>query len=122
MSLRYTKEHEWIKIEGDFALIGITDHAVEALGTLVFVELPEVGTNLKIGDAAGVVESAKSASDVYSPLSGEIVETNTALEDKPELVNNLEEGEAWICKIKISNANELEQYLAEEEYKAFLES
>lgn len=121
MPLKYTKEHEWIKIENDIVAIGITKHAAEALGTLVFVELPTVGTQVNIGDSCGVVESAKSASDVYSPVSGEIVEINTKLDNEPELVNNSNEGTAWICKIKISNKNELESCMSKIEYEAFIQ-
>ena len=121
MSLKYTKEHEWIKLEGNIASLGITHHAAEALGTLVFVELPEVGTKLSIGDICGVVESAKSASDVYSPISGEIVEVNAELENQPDAINNAEDGKVWICKIKVSNIKELDGCISKEEYDAFLQ-
>jgi glycine cleavage system H protein len=121
MQLKYTKEHEWIKIDGNIASIGITVHAAEALGTLVFVELPNVGTKLNIGDACGVVESAKSASDVYSPVSGEIVEVNNHLESQPDAINEAKDGEVWICKVKVSNITELNDYMSKNEYDAFLQ-
>jgi glycine cleavage system H protein len=121
MSLKYTKEHEWVNIDGDIATIGITQHAAEALGTLVFVELPTIGQSVKVGDACGVVESAKSASDVYSPVSGQIVDANTELENSPELINNAQDGEAWICKVKINNSSELDGYMSKTEYDAFLQ-
>lgn len=122
MVLKYTKEHEWIKLEDSIATIGITGHAAEALGTLVFVELPAIGQAVKIGDACGVVESAKSASDVYTPVSGEVVDANSELENSPELVNNAQDGEAWICKIKVSNPSEVDGYMSKEEYEAFLQN
>jgi glycine cleavage system H protein len=122
MELKYTKEHEWLKIEGDVVHIGITNHAAEALGTLVFVELPSIGKNLKIGDACGVVESAKSASDVYSPVAGEIIEINKELENKPELINELQEGDAWICKIKVTETSVFESYMSKIEYEKLLEN
>ena len=121
MQLKYTKEHEWIKIDGNIASIGITVHAAEALGTLVFVELPEVGKKLNIGDTCGVVESAKSASDVYSPISGEIVEVNNHLENQPDAINDAKDGEVWICKVKVSNITELNDYMSKNEYDAFLQ-
>ncbi len=121
MQLKYTKEHEWIKIDGNIASIGITTHAAEALGTLVFVELPEVGKKLNIGDTCGVVESAKSASDVYSPISGEIVEVNNHLENQPDAINDAKDGEVWICKVKVSNITELNDYMSKNEYDAFLQ-
>ena len=121
MSLKYTKEHEWVNIDGDIATIGITQHAAEALGTLVFVELPTIGQSVKVWDACGVAESAKSASDVYSPVSGQIVDANTELENSPELINNAQDGEAWICKVKINNSSELDGYMSKTEYDAFLQ-
>lgn len=121
MALKYTKEHEWIKLEGDIATIGITKHAAEALGTLVFVELPTIGKDVKVGDSCGVVESAKSASDVYSPVSGKIVDANSELENSPELINNAQDGETWICKVKINNASELDGYMSKTEYDVFLQ-
>ena len=121
MSLKYTKEHEWIKLEGNVAVIGITEHAAEALGTLVYVELPEVGASVAVGGTCGVVESAKSASDVYSPVAGEIVEVNAEVEKNPEAINDGKDGEAWICKIKIENTSVVEGYMSKAEYEAFLQ-
>lgn len=121
MVLKYTKEHEWLKLENDIVAVGITEHAAEALGTLVFVELPVVGKHIKIGDTCGVVESAKSASDIYSPVSGEIVEVNKILESTPELINDSKEGNAWVCKIKIFDKSEFEKCLSKSEYEKLLE-
>lgn len=121
MSLKYTKEHEWIKLEGNVAVIGITEHAAEALGTLVYVELPEVGASVEIGGTCGVVESAKSASDVYSPVAGEIIEINNELDSNPGFINEAKDGQAWICKIKIENPKSIESYMSKVEYEAFLQ-
>jgi glycine cleavage system H protein len=121
MSLKYTKEHEWIKLEGNVAVVGITEHAAEALGTLVYVELPEVGSSVEIGGTCGGVESAKSASDVYSPVAGEIVEVNAEVESNPEAINDGKDGEAWICKIKIEDTSVVAGYMSKEEYDAFLQ-
>ena len=120
MSLKYTKEHEWIKLEGNVAVIGITEHAAEALGTLVYVELPAVGKTYNKGDAFAVVESSKSASDVYIPLSGEVVEINEALTSAPELVNNATYTDGWIAKVKVSNASELDGAMDEAAYTKYL--
>lgn len=120
-NLKYTKEDEWILIEGDIATIGITDYAQDSLADLVYFELPEVGDSLKAGDEFGVVESVKAAADLYAPLSGEILETNSALEDAPELANTDPYGEAWIMKLKISNPAEVGDLLDAAAYKAYLE-
>lgn len=117
--MKYTKDHEWINLEGDVATIGITEHAAEALGELVYVELPEVGDSCAKGDAFAVVESSKSASDVYSPVSGEVVGANEELTSAPELVNNETYNNGWIVKVKISDASELDDAMDEEAYKAF---
>ena len=120
--VRYSKEHEWIRVEGDIAVVGITDHAQEQMGDVVFVELPAVGTEVeKDGDAA-VVESVKAASDVYAPLSGEVVEVNTALEDDPSKVNADAEGDGWFMKIKIADASQLDDLMDADAYKAFVEA
>lgn len=121
MVLKYTKDHEWLRLEGDIVAVGITEHAAEALGTLVFVELPAIGKQVKVGDACGVVESAKSASDVYSPVSGEIVDVNKELESSPELINDSKDGDTWICKIKISDKSEFEKCMSKPEYDKLLE-
>lgn len=120
--VRYSKEHEWIRVEGDIAVVGITDHAQEQMGDVVFVDLPAVGTEVeKDGDAA-VVESVKAASDVYAPLSGEVVEVNTALEDDPSKVNADAEGDGWFMKIKIADASQLDDLMDADAYKAFVEA
>jgi glycine cleavage system H protein len=120
MTLKYTKDHEWVKIEGDVATLGITQHAADALGELVYVELPKVGAKYNKGDATVVVESSKSASDVYTPLSGEIVAANDSLTTAPENVNNSPYENGWLIKIKISNADELSDALDEAAYNDYL--
>lgn len=114
--LKYASSHEWARLEGDIVVVGITDHAQEALGDLVFVELPEVGDTVSAGDEAGVVESVKAASDIYAPVSGEVIEINSALEDTPELINTDPYGEGWMYKIRVSSVAELDDLLAAEEY------
>lgn len=116
--LMYIDSHEWVSVEGDVATIGVTDHAQESLGDVVFVELPEVGTELSRGDESGVVESVKAASDIYSPLSGEVVEINEALDDEPETVNTAPYGEGWFFKIKLSDPSELDDLIDAESYRA----
>lgn len=118
--MKYTKDHEWIKIENGVATIGITEHAAEALGELVYVELPKIGNSYNKGDAFAVVESSKSASDVYIPASGEILEINGALTSAPELVNNSTYKDGWIAKVKLSNAAELDSSMDETAYKKYL--
>ena len=117
--LKYTKEHEWAKIEGDSAKIGITDFAQSQLGDIVFVDLPEVGSTLSLNTPFGAVESIKSVSDLYAPLSGEILEVNKVLEDSPEDLN-ADAYKAWMVKIKISNFSELEQLLSAEDYQGLV--
>ncbi|MEY3037925.1 glycine cleavage system protein GcvH [Marinobacterium sp. LSUCC0821] len=115
--LKYVSSHEWIRDEGDGVVtIGITDHAQEALGDVVFVELPDVDSEVSAGDDAGVVESVKAASDIYSPLSGTIVEINEDLADMPETVNSDPYGDGWFFKIKLSDPSELEDLLSADEY------
>jgi glycine cleavage system H protein len=120
MTMKYTKDHEWIKVEGDIATIGITQHAAEALGELVYVELPKVGNKYNKGDAAVVVESSKSASDVYTPVAGEIVAVNDSLVSAPENVNNDTYQNGWLVKIKISNPSDLEDAMNEDDYQKYL--
>lgn len=120
--LFYTKEHEWVKIEGDSATVGITDHAQDLLTDIVFVELPDTGKEVKQNDAACVVESVKSVSDVYSPLSGTISEVNSELESAPENVNNDAFGAGWMFKLSGVNADEASNLMSAEQYKAFVES
>ncbi len=117
--LKYTDSHEWIREdEGGIATIGITDHAQEQLGDLVFIELPEVGSTLSAGDACCVVESVKAASDVYSPLSGEVVEVNELLNDAPETINDSPYDDGWLFKIKMAAETELDDLLDAEAYEA----
>ena len=116
--LKYAKSHEWLRVAGDVATVGITDHAQHELTDVVFVELPEVGKRLKAGDACAVVESVKTASDIYSPVSGEIVEVNKAVTDNPALVNTEPYGGGWFVRIKLSNPAELSELLTPEQYKA----
>jgi glycine cleavage system H protein len=120
--LKYSKDHEWIRLEEDgTCTVGVTDHAQAALGDLVFVELPEVGSSLAEGDACAVVESVKAASDVYSPLTGEVTAVNEALTDAPELVNTDAYGEGWIYRMSLDSEGELEELMSAEEYLALLE-
>ncbi|MBK9185785.1 MAG: glycine cleavage system protein GcvH [Moraxellaceae bacterium] len=116
IELKYATSHEWVRLEGDIAIVGITDHAQEALGDLVFVELPDLGDTVNAGDEAGVVESVKAASDIYAPVSGEVVEVNPALEDTPELINSDPYGEGWMYKIRVSDMAELDDLLSADEY------
>lgn len=114
--LLYAKSHEWLKVEGNEALVGISDHAQEALGDVVFIELPKVGDTIKMGEAFGAVESVKAASDMYLPVSGKIIEVNTYLESEPEKLNQDPYG-SWICKIEILDQKELENLFDHTEYK-----
>jgi glycine cleavage system H protein len=115
--LKYTKSHEWVRLSGDTATVGISDHAQHELTDIVFVELPDVGRKIRSGDACAVVESVKTASDIYSPLSGEILETNRAVVDDPALVNSDPYDAGWFFKIKLNNAAELNALLSPEKYK-----
>ena len=119
---RYTKDHEYIHVDGDAGTIGISNHAQEQLGEVVFVELPEVGKQVTQGDELAVVESVKAASEVYAPVSGEVIEVNSALTDAPEQVNADAEGTAWFVKLKIAETGELEKLMSAEDYKTYLES
>ncbi|HET8730877.1 MAG TPA: glycine cleavage system protein GcvH [Moraxellaceae bacterium] len=116
--LKYAPTHEWVRVEGDVATVGITDHAQEALGDLVYVELPEVGDSVAAHDEAGVVESVKAASDIYAPVSGEIIAVNEALVDAPETVNADPYNDGWMYKIRMSDPAELEDLLAAADYDA----
>jgi glycine cleavage system H protein len=120
--IRYTKEHEWVRVDGTTATVGISDHAQEQLGDVVFVELPEVGRKVSRNDAMAVVESVKAASDVYAPISGEVVEANQALSDDPALVNRAAEGEGWFCKLRIAQPAELDELMDADAYRAFVEA
>jgi len=116
---RYTKDHEWIRVDGNEAVIGITDFAQEQLGDIVYVELPEIGRKVAQGEEAGVVESVKAASEVYAPASGEVSAINAALTDDPARVNKDAAGEGWFFKLKLANPKELDALMDEAGYKAF---
>jgi glycine cleavage system H protein len=120
-NLKFSKTHEWIKVDGDIATIGITDFAQKELGDVVYIELPKVGTKLVAGKEFGVVESVKAASDLNSPVSGTVVEINAALNDKPALLNTDPYGEAWLLKIRCSNLTELDSLMDEKKYKELTE-
>ena len=122
MTTYFTQEHEWIKVDGDIATVGITDHAQEALGDIVFTEVPEAGKQLSKGQEAAVVESVKAASDVYSPVSGEVAEGNQAVVDDPSLVNSDPEGAGWFFKLKLSNPGELEGLMDEAAYREWVKT
>ena len=117
--VKYSKEHEWIKLDGDTAVVGITQHATEMLGDIVFVELPEIGSSVVKDSNAGVVESTKAASDIYTPVSGEIIENNQAIVDDPAKVNSDPENEAWFFKLKITDKSEMDSLMNKEEYEKF---
>ncbi|HEY8338159.1 MAG TPA: glycine cleavage system protein GcvH [Tardiphaga sp.] len=117
MTTLYTEDHEWLKIDGDVATVGITDFAQSQLGDVVFVELPKIGRALKKAEAAAVVESVKAASDVYAPLTGEVLEVNAALADEPALVNSDAAGKAWFFKLKIADKGELDGLMDEAAYQ-----
>lgn len=119
---RYTKDHEWVRLEGDTATIGITDHAQNALGDVVFVDLPEVGREVAAGEACAVVESVKAASDVYAPVAGRVVEVNNVLADDPGLINREPTGEGWFFKIEPKDMAEIAGLMDEAAYHAFVES
>jgi len=119
--LKYTSEHEWVRIEGKTAVVGITDYAQDQLGDIVFVELPEEGESVEKGDTFGVVESTKSVSDLYVPLSGQIVESNDPLLDNPGIINEDPYGEGWMIKIELSDPEELKDLLDPQAYAQFIE-
>ncbi|CAK02048.1 glycine cleavage system protein GcvH [Bartonella tribocorum] len=116
----FTQDHEWLSVDGQMVTVGVTHYAQEQLGDLVFVDLPQSGTKLSKGEAAAVVESVKAASDVYSPLDGEVVEINEALTDNPELVNQKAETEGWLWKMTLQDETQLEELLDEDAYKALI--
>lgn len=115
--LTYTKEHEWARIEGEVAVIGITDYAQGELGDIVYVELPEVGTKINLGDSFGTIEAVKAVSDLYAPLSGEVIEINESLNDAPEKINQDPYNEGWMIKLKISDTVEKEELLDSQQYE-----
>ena len=120
MSLYFTRDHEWIRVDGDTATVGISDHAQNALGDIVFAEVPEAGKRLTKGADAAVVESVKAASDVYSPAGGEVTEGNAALAEQPDLVNTDPEGEGWFFKLTLADPGELEALMDEDAYAEFV--
>ena len=117
--VKYSKEHEWLKLDGEIATVGITQHATEMLGDIVFVELPDLGSNVEKDGNAGVVESTKAASDVYTPISGEVVENNQSIVDDPAKINLDPENEAWFFKLKIKDKSELDSLMNKDEYDKF---
>jgi len=119
---RFTKDHEWIELDGDVATIGITAHAQEQLGDITFVELPDVGRAVSAGDSFAVVESVKAASDVYAPVAGEVVEVNGALDEQPELVNEAAEGGGWFARIKASDPSAVDALMDQAAYEAYLKT
>ena len=120
MSTRYTKDHEWIRLDGDVATVGITEHAQSQLGDIVYVELPEIGRKVEKGGDAAVVESVKAASDVYAPASGEVVAVNQALDRAPGSINEEAEGKGWFFRLKLSAPDELNELMTDQQYKEFL--
>ena len=119
-SMYFTKDHEWLKVDGETATVGITTYAAEQLGDVVYVELPEVGRTVKKGDGAATVESVKAASDVYSPVSGEVLEVNDALSDNPATVNSAPEASGWFMKLRLSDRSELDALLDEDGYRDYV--
>ena len=122
MSLYFTREHEWIRVDDDVATVGISDHAQQALGDIVFAEVPEAGRQLSKGGEAGVVESVKAASDVYAPVGGEVIEGNAAVADDPALINRDPEGEGWFFKLRLSDQSELEGLMDEGAYRDWVKN
>ena len=122
MSLYFTKDHEWIRVEGDTATVGISNHAQEQLGDIVFAEVPETGKHLGKGQEAAVVESVKAASDVYSPVSGEVVDGNSKVADDPSIVNSDPEGDGWFFKLKLENPSELDGLMDEGAYREWVKT
>jgi glycine cleavage system H protein len=120
MARKYSKDHEWVEVDGDIGTIGITDHAQQQLGDVVFVEVPEAGRRVSAGEAVAVVESVKAASDVYSPVSGEVTEANSSLADQPALVNEDAEGKAWFFKVRLASPGELDALMDKAAYDAFV--
>ena len=120
MTTYYSEEHEWVTVDGDSATVGITNHAAESLGDIVFLELKDSGEQCSKGDEIGVIESVKAASEIYAPISGEIIEANTGLVDEPSKVNENPEGDAWLYKIKLSDSSELADLMDKAKYDSFI--
>ena len=119
-NFRYTKEHEWVRVDGGIGTIGITDHAQEELGDIVYVDLPKVGTRIEQGKTLGSVESVKAVSDVYSPVTGDVTDINPALAEAPEKLNSDPHGDAWLVKVKLSNPAEVEKLMSAADYQAYI--
>ena len=119
-NFRYTREHEWVAIEGEVATVGITDHAQKALGDIVFVELPKAGARVEAGKPCGTVESVKAVSDIFSPVTGEVTEVNAALEKSPEWINQEPHGKAWMIKVNLSMPGPFDQLLTAEQYEEYV--
>ena len=119
-NFRYTKEHEWVSVDGDTGTVGITDHAQSELGDIVYVDLPKIGTQLDQGKSLGSVESVKAVSDIYSPVSGEIVAINTELADHPEKLNSDPHGDAWLVKVKLSDASQVQNLMSAADYQSYV--
>ena len=119
-SYRYTKEHEWIELKGDLATIGVTDHAQHELGDVVFVELPKPGAKIETGKSFGTVESVKAVSEIYAPASGEVIESNGELQNKPEMINNDPHGAAWLIKVRVTNAKGISDLMDAAAYEAYI--
>jgi glycine cleavage system H protein len=119
--IKFLKSHEWVRVEGNIGTIGISDHAQNEMGDIVYVELPEIGTKIKKGETFMSMESAKSAEDVYAPVSGTVKEVNTELEDSPELVNEDAEGKGWFVKVELDDPSELDDLIGEEDYRKSVE-
>ena len=117
---KFTEDHEWVKIDGDIAYVGISVHAAEELGDITFVEPPEIGTDVIVGDVLGVVESVKAASDIYAPISGTVKEANVALDDDPGIINTSAEENGWICKLENFDISEMDVLMDEDAYKQYL--
>ena len=119
-NLRYTKEHEWVRVEGDLGVVGITDHAQHELGDIVYVDLPKMGASVELGKSLGSVESVKAVSDIYSPISGEVVAVNDILSQSPEKLNQDPHGEAWLVKVRMSAPDQLKTLLTAADYQAYV--
>ncbi len=119
--LKYSKEHEWVRVENDIAVVGITDYAQDQLGDVVYVELPEVGTQVIQFEVCGSIESVKTVSDLYAPVSGEVININEALDDAPELINNEPYKGGWIFEVQLKNSGELEQLLSSDDYEVLIQ-
>ena len=119
-NFRYTKEHEWVSVEGDIGTIGITDHAQHELGDIVYVDLPKAGSSVTQGKAIGSVESVKAVSDIYSPVSGEVIESNEMLADAPESLNNDPHGKAWLVKVRLGAPDEIKNLMSAEDYRSYI--